>query len=140
MTRYVDELNSALFPFGHGLSYTTFAYSPTTLSATSASAPALNSGGAGIRVSAEIRNTGKIQADEIVQLYIRQVGTSIARPIRELKGFKRITLSPGASQKVEFTLGRDELKFWNIDMRNVVEPERSRCGSPPTQSAELRRR
>jgi len=57
-----------------------------------------------------------------VQLYIRQTGTSVVRPVRELKGFRRITLPPGQSQRVEFTLAADELRFWNIDMKNVVEP------------------
>ena len=57
-----------------------------------------------------------------MQLYIRQTGTSVVRPVRELKGFRRMLLAPGQSQKVEFTLGRDELKFWNIEMKDVVEP------------------
>jgi beta-glucosidase len=122
VSRYVDELNSPLFAFGFGLSYTTFSYSPTTLSANTASASSLNNGLESIRVSAEVRNTGKVQANEIVQMYIRERGTSVARPVRELKGFKRITLAPGTSQRVEFTLGRDELRFWNIDMKNIVEP------------------
>ncbi len=122
VSRYVDEPNSPLFPFGFGLSYTTFEYSPTTLSASTATAAALNAGSQSIRVSADVKNAGTIQADEIVQLYIRQRGTSVARPVRELKGFRRFTLAPGQSQRVEFTLGRDELRFWNIDMKNVVEP------------------
>ena len=122
VSRYVDEQNSALFPFGFGLSYTKFAYSPTTLSAATSSAAALNNGNASIRVSAEVRNTGNINAQEVVQLYIRQRGTSVARPVRELKGFQRITLAPGESRKIEFPLGRDELRFWNIDMKDVVEP------------------
>jgi beta-glucosidase len=82
----------------------------------------MNDGGQNIRASADVRNTGTVQADEVVQLYIRQRGTSVARPVRELKGFQRITLAPGQSRRVEFTLGRDELSFWNIDMKNVVEP------------------
>jgi beta-glucosidase len=122
VSRYIDEQNSALFPFGFGLSYTTLSYSPTTLSSASASVAALNGGRQSIRVSAEIRNTGDKQGDEVVQLYIRQRGTSVARPVRELKGFQRITLTPGQSQRVEFTLGGNELRFWNIDMKNVVEP------------------
>lgn len=122
VSRYVDEQNSPLFPFGYGLSYTTFDYSPTTLSTSTASAAALNAGSQSIRVSATVRNSGKVGADEIVELYIRQRGTSVARPVRELKGFQRITLAPGQSQRVDFTLGRDELSFWNIDLKNVVEP------------------
>ena len=122
VSRYVDEPNSPLFPFGFGLSYTTFDYSPTTLSASTASAAALNAGSQSIHVSAEVKNTGTRPADEIVQLYIRQRGTSVARPVRELKGFQRITLAPGQSRRIEFTLGRDELRFWNINMRDVVEP------------------
>ena len=122
VSRYVDEPNSPLFPFGFGLSYSTFEYSPTTLSASTASAAALNAGSQSIRVYAEVKNTGRRQADEIVQLYIRQRGTSVARPVRELKGFRRITLAAGRSQRIEFTLGRDELRFWNIDMKNIVEP------------------
>ncbi len=122
VSRYVDEQNSPLFPFGFGLSYTAFDYSPTTLNASTASAAALNAGSQSIRVSAEVKNAGTRPADEIVQLYVRQRGTSVARPVRELKGFRRITLAPGQSQRVEFTLGCDELRFWNIDMKNVVEP------------------
>ncbi len=122
VSRYVDKQNSPLFPFGFGLSYTAFSYSPTTLSSVTASAAALNHGSQSITVSAEVHNSGTTPADEIVQLYIRERGTSVARPVRELKGFRRITLAPGQSRRVEFTLGRDELRFWNIDMKNVVEP------------------
>ncbi|HLY62331.1 MAG TPA: beta-glucosidase BglX [Terriglobia bacterium] len=122
-SRYIDENNSGLFPFGYGLSYTTFKYSAPELSSTKMSARALNEGGGQpLKVSAEVKNTGSRAGDEIVQLYIRQQGTSVARPVRELKGFQRISLQPGETKKVEFTLGRDELRFWNIDMKNVVEP------------------
>lgn len=122
VSRYVDEQNSALFPFGFGLSYTNFSYSPTMLSSGTATASGLNNGTESIRVSAEVKNTGSRQPDEIVQLYIRERGTSVARPVRELKGFRRITLAPGKSQRVEFTLGGKELRFWSVDMKNVVEP------------------
>ena len=122
VSRYVDEQNSALYPFGYGLTYSTVSYSPTTVSTTTASAKDLNAGSAKLTVSAELRNTGSRPADEVVQLYIRQTGTSVVRPVRELKGFRRITLPPGQSQRVEFTLAADELRFWNIDMKNVVEP------------------
>ena len=122
LSRYVDVPNSALYPFGYGLTYSTVSYSPTTVSTSSASAIQLNSGAAKLTVTAEVRNTGGRAVDEVVQLYIRQTGTSIVRPVRELKGFRRITLPPGTSQKVEFSLGRGELRFWNLDMKDVVEP------------------
>ena len=122
LSRYIDVPNSALYPFGYGLTYSTIAYSPTAASATTVSAKQLNAGAASLKVTAEVRNSGGRAADEVVQLYIRQTGTSVVRPVRELKGFRRITLTPGQSQEVEFTLGRDELRFWNIDMKNVVEP------------------
>jgi beta-glucosidase len=92
------------------------------VSATTLGAKDLNAGTVKLTVSAEVRNTGTRAADEVVQLYIRQTGTSIVRPVRELKGFRRVTLAPGQSQKVEFTLGREELRFWNIELKNVVEP------------------
>lgn len=121
-SRYVDQQNTALFPFGFGLSYTKFSYTPVTLSATTATAADLNAGRGAIKATAEVRNDGSREGDEIVQLYIRERGTSVARPVRELKGFQRVTLKPGESRKVEFTIGGDELRFWNIDMKNVVEP------------------
>jgi beta-glucosidase len=107
------------------LSYTRFTYSPVTLSTTKLSARGLNDGSAKpLRVSTAVTNTGNRAGDEIVQLYIREQGTSVARPVRELKGFERTTLKPGETRRVEFSLGRDELRFWNIDMKEVVEPAR----------------
>ena len=123
--RYVDELNTPLFPFGYGLNYTTFSYSPLTLSASQLSADALNHQASRLRVSTTVTNSGARASDEIVELYIRLLGTSVARPIRELKGFRRITLAPGESQRVDFTIGRNELAFWNIDMQDVVEPAKA---------------
>jgi beta-glucosidase len=122
-SRYVDEPNAPLFPFGFGLSYTTFSYSPLEISTFQLSATELNQKTAQpLHVSTTIKNTGSRAGDEIVELYIRLRGTSVARPIRQLEGFRRITLAPGESKRVEFTLGRDELAFWNIDMQDVVEP------------------
>ena len=124
-SRYIDEQNSGLFPFGYGSSYTKFTYSPLKLSTTKLSARALNDGSAEpLRVSAAVKNTGSRAGDEIVQLYIREQGTSVARPVHELKGFRRVTLAPGESKLVEFTLRRDELRFWNIDMEDMAEPAR----------------
>jgi beta-glucosidase len=75
-----------------------------------------------IKAWAEVKNAGQRPGKEVVQLYIRLRGTSVARPVRELKGFRKIGLAPGESKRVEFELGKDELAFWNIDMKNVVEP------------------
>ena len=122
VSRYIDEQNAPLFPFGFGLSYTQFTYSPLKLSTTTVSARALNSGAGFVTVSTTVTNTGTRMGREVVQLYIRQRGTSVARPIRELKGFRTLALAPGEAQNVEFQLSRDELAFWNIDMHNLVEP------------------
>ncbi|MGZ4788014.1 MAG: glycoside hydrolase family 3 N-terminal domain-containing protein [Terriglobales bacterium] len=121
-SRYIDQSNTALYPFGFGLSYTTFTYSPVTLSTGTLKAADLNAGKSGVTVTATVTNSGKVAGEETVQLYINERGTSVSRPIRELKGFQKVMLQPGESKKVQFTLGRDELAFWNIDMKNVVEP------------------
>jgi beta-glucosidase len=120
--RYVDEQNTALFPFGYGLSYTTFSYSPLELSTPKLTADALNHAAEVLHVSTTVRNSGTRTGDEVVELYLRIRGTSIAHPIRELAGFRRIALAPGESERVDFTIGWNELAFWNIDMEHVVEP------------------
>jgi beta-glucosidase len=120
--RYVDEQNTPLFSFGYGLSYTTFSYSPLTLSTTQLSADALNHEAESLHVSTIVTNSGTRTGDEVVELYVRLRGTSIALPIREMEGFRRITLAPGESQRVDFTIGRNELAFWNVNMQDVVEP------------------
>ncbi len=122
VSRYMDETNAPLYPFGSGLSYTTFSYSPASVSVASISAKSLNGGAGSLTVSADVKNTGSRKAVETAQLYIRLRGTSVARPVRELKGFQRVELAPGESKHVEFKIGKEELSFWNIDMKNVVEP------------------
>ena len=139
--RYVDEQNTALFPFGYGLNYTTFSYSPLTLSTTQLSADALSHQASTLHVSTTVTNSGTRASDETVELYIRLRGTSVARPVRELKGFRRITLAPGESKRVDFTIGRNELAFWNIDMQEMVEPANATVWIGPNsaegQSAEF---
>ena len=120
-SRYIDEQNSPLYPFGYGLTYTTFEYSTPQVDAQQISVDQLNAGRAQLRVTAEVKNTGSRAGDEVVQLYIGLRGTSVARPVRQLKGFRRITLEPGKSQRVEFTLGRDELSIWQHDTKYAVE-------------------
>jgi beta-glucosidase len=113
---YVDLTREPLYPFGWGLSYTTFEYSGLALSSDSI-------GTAGtVNVSVQVTNTGKVRGDEVVQLYIRDEVSSITRPVKELKGFRRVTLDPGEMQTVEFTLGPAALSFLNRDMHLVVEP------------------
>jgi beta-glucosidase len=115
-SNYLDVDNSPLYPFGYGLSYTTFDYSNMTLSADT-----LTQDGE-LTASITVTNTGKVKADEIVQLYIRDKVGSIARPVKELKGFERISLKPGESKVVTFTVTPDLLKFYNFNLEYVCEP------------------
>ena len=121
VTGYRDESVLPIYPFGFGLSYTKFEYSPTRIATQKISAAELNHGGT-IEVEATVKNVGQRAGTEVAQLYIRQRGTSVARPVRELKGFARIALSPGESRQVKFTLTGKELAFWNIDMQYTAEP------------------
>jgi beta-glucosidase len=120
-SRYIDEKVSPLYPFGFGLSYTTFAYKPPTLSRPSINVSEILAGKT-ITVSAELRNTGSVAGTEIAQLYIGQTGTSVALPVRELKGFQKVKLQPGERKTVEFTIAQEQLAFWNLDMKHTVEP------------------
>jgi len=113
---YLGSSTQPLFPFGWGLSYTTFKYSGLRL------APATIGTAGETKVSVEVGNTGKVRGDEVVQLYIRDEVSSVTRPIKELRGLRRISLEPGETKTVEFTLGFDQLSFLNREMRQVVEP------------------
>ena len=115
-SKYYDVPWTPLFPFGYGLSYTTFKISNLQLSA-----PRISAIGK-LTVSAEVENTGRRAGDEVVQLYIRDTVASMTRPVKELKGFQRVTLQPGGKRRVEFVLGPEQLGFWNREMRYVVEP------------------
>lgn len=113
---YVDVSSQPLFPFGFGLSYTTFSYSAPVLSA-----PSMPAGGQ-VTVSTTVTNTGKLAGDEIVQLYIHQKLSSVTRPIKQLEGFSRISLAPGQARTVTFTINKDSLAFHDIHMNYTVEP------------------
>jgi beta-glucosidase len=115
-SKYIDVPWTPLYPFGYGLSYTTFVYSQPRLSATSITA--LDS----LVVQVDVSNTGSRPGDEVVQLYLRDEVGSVTRPVRELRGFQRITLQPGQTRTVRFTLGPDDLAFYDQQLRRVVEP------------------
>jgi beta-glucosidase len=113
---YLDLTGHPLFPFGHGLSFTTFAYRDLQV----AVRPAADS--VALRVSLTVQNTGARSGDEVVQLYLRDVLASVARPIQELAGFTRISLAAGASQRVTFDVKRSQLQFLDASMRMIEEP------------------
>jgi len=113
---YLFDTTQPLFPFGFGLSYTTFEISAPQLSAAKIEA------GDSVNVTVSVKNTGKVAGDEVVQLYLHDVVSSVTRPIKELKGFRRVTLAPGESKTIQFTLDREAFALWNQDMKRVVEP------------------
>ncbi len=113
---YIDEVNAPLYPFGYGLSYTTYEYGPVTLSA---GEMPLNGT---VKASVTVTNTGSRAGDEIVQLYIHDVYATSTRPVKELKGFKKIQIEAGQSVQVDFTLTKEELSYYNHDLEWVCEP------------------
>jgi beta-glucosidase len=115
-SKYLDVPSTPLYPFGYGLSYTTFAYGDPRLSATQIRSTD------SITVSVEVTNTGRVSGDEVVQLYLRDDVASITRPVKELRGFRRITLEPGESRTVAFVLRQGDLSFYGRDLRRIVEP------------------
>ena len=117
-SRYWDVRNTPLFPFGYGLSYTAFTFDNLKLNRVEAKV------GTDLDVSVDVTNTGVRAGDAVVQLYIHQRAGSASRPVRQLKGFQRVSLAAGARQTVDFTLGKDELQFWSPATKQwVVEPE-----------------
>jgi beta-glucosidase len=123
-SRYVDEENSALYPFGWGLSYTRFSYSQPTVSRAEVPLKEVFASGHTpvVKVGVDVRNTGSVAGTEVVQMYIRNTDASVEQPVRELKGFARVELAPGESKHVEFPLGFDELNFYNVEIKRTVEP------------------
>ncbi|MFC8361298.1 glycoside hydrolase family 3 N-terminal domain-containing protein [Streptomyces griseorubiginosus] len=123
-SKYRDLPLGPQFTFGHGLSYTTFAYGPPSVSATVIALEALR-GGATVEVSVQVTNTGSRAGDEVVELYVRDPVASVAQPVRRLRGFSRITLEPGRSSLVRLELGWRDLGFWTgRGDEYVVEPGR----------------
>ena len=123
ISRYMDEENSALFPFGWGLSYTRFAYSQPKLDRIEVPVREINSDHKPlVNLSVDVKNTGSVAGTEVVQLYIRNTSASVEQPLRDLKGFTRISLAPGESKTVTFPIGFDELNFYNAELRETVEP------------------
>jgi beta-glucosidase len=124
VSRYMDEENSALFPFGWGLSYTRFRYSKPTISRAEIPVAEVIASGAKpvVTVGVDVKNTGSVAGTEVVQLYIRNTSASVEQPVRELKGFMRVSLAPGEENHVEFPLGFNELNFLNTEFKPTVEP------------------
>ena len=115
-SNYLDVPNEPVYPFGYGLTYTTFAYSPIELSD-----EAINAGGS-LTAKVYVTNTGSREGTEVVQLYLRDIAGSITRPVQELKGFERIVLKPGETREVTFAVDLDMLMFYDENLNFVAEP------------------
>jgi beta-glucosidase len=130
VSRYIDEQNTPLFPFGFGLTYSSLEYSQTEVDKAKLSAAELNanlqreaSGNAAETTAiANVKNTGNRAVDEVVQLYVRLIGTSMEEPVRKLVGFKRVSLAPGESKRVSFPVGADAFSLWDIQNNLRAEP------------------
>jgi beta-glucosidase len=115
-SKYLDVPNTPLYPFGYGLSYTTFTYGDVQLNKTSVASNEV------LTASTTVTNSGDYDGEETVQLYIQDVVGSSTRPVKELKGFQKMYLKKGESKMVQFTITADDLKFWNSDLKRVAEP------------------
>ena len=115
-SNYLDVDNDPLYPFGYGLSYTTFEYSPVTLSAAEVAK------GGSVKAEVTVTNTGKVAGKEVVQMYLQDVVGTTTRPVRELKGFEKIALEPGESKTVSFEITEELMSHYNSDLEFVAEP------------------
>jgi len=142
VSRYVDEPNAPQFPFGYGLSYTEFRYSKPEASVKTLSAKALSvmlrsrpdDSKEALSVSADVTNSGKVGAEEVVQLYVRLRGTSVAEPVRALKGFQRVALSAGQTKRVTFSLTAESFALWDANNEHNVEPSKVNIWVSPDSS------
>ncbi len=128
---HLDAGYEPLYVFGHGLSYAEFSYSDIRVS------PAEPVVGDPVTVSAVVRNAGGVEAEEVVQLYIRDLVGNVTRPVRELKGFERVRLAPGERRTITFRLNADALAFHGQDMRRIVEPGEFRAWIGGSSAADL---
>ncbi len=115
-SKYLDVPNTPLYPFGFGLSYTTYTYSNLRLSSASLSSAQE------VKVSVDVTNTGNMAGQEIVQLYIQDEVATVTRPVKELKGFEKVSLNAGEKKTVEFVVKPDDLAFYGLDMKRTIEP------------------
>ena len=115
-SRYFDEANGPLYPFGYGLSYTTFSVSDVKLSS-----PVMNANGS-VTASVDVTNTGKREGATVMQMYVQDVTASMSRPVKQLRGFEKVTLKPGETRTVSFPIDVNALKFWNQQMKYAAEP------------------
>ncbi|WP_221566786.1 beta-glucosidase BglX [Alkalihalobacillus sp. TS-13] len=116
VSQYLDIPNEPLFPFGYGLSYTTFSYSDATLSNDVLKADET------LKLTVDVTNNGDVSGEEVVQLYVRDVSGEVVRPMKELKGFKKISLAPGETAQVTFTLSEKQLRYYHSDLRFESDP------------------
>jgi len=133
-TRYVDATNEALYPFGFGIGYASVRYDDVELSRERVTM------GDTLRVRATVTNTGMREAEEVVQLYLSERAASVTRPVRELKGFQKVRIEPGASKVVEFTLAAADMAFIGRDMKPVVEPGEFDLWVAPSAAGGIRKR
>src|SRR5690606_33995823 len=112
-SHYTDESNDPLYPFGYGLSYTSFSYANISVNKVSNEA---------FKISVDIKNTGDVTGKEVVQLYIRDLIASVTRPVKELKAFEMVELQPNQQKTITFNLTKNELGFYNNDGELVLEP------------------
>jgi len=145
ISRYIDEQNTPQFPFGFGLTYSSLEYSQTEVDSAKLSAAALNanlrrdasSNRTQATVSATVKNTGNRAVDEVVQVYVRLIGTSMSEPVRKLVGFKRVVLASGESKRVSFPLSADAFSLWDIQNNLRVEPSHVQLWISPDSSRGL---